>query len=92
MEQTATVEKSVKFVYELQNGAELPNTADIEMSVSKFKNGKATGHDQIPAQLIKEGEEELTSHEWKYGIIICPIHQKGNVYTSSVNGISLPTD
>jgi len=29
------------------------------MSLSKFKNGKANVHDQILAQLIKEGEEEL---------------------------------
>jgi hypothetical protein len=78
--------------------AEPPNNVDIEMSLSKFKNGKANGHDQIAAQLIKEGEEELkkvtykliskiqeeeiTPHERKYGIIICPIHQKGDVYTS----------
>jgi hypothetical protein len=63
------------------------------MSVSKLKNGKAPGHDQIPAKLIKEGgiklkkviyelilkiwEEEIIPHERKYGII-CPIHKKGD--------------
>jgi len=76
------------------------------MSFSKFKKGKANVHDQILAQFINEGEElkviytliskiqeeEITPHEWKYGIIICPIHQKGDVYTSLVNGISLLTD
>ena len=86
--------------------AEPPNDVDTETSLSKFKNGKANGHDQIPAQLIKEGEElkdviykliskiqeeKITLYKWKYGIIICPIHQKGDVYTSSVNGISLLT-
>jgi hypothetical protein len=28
---------------------EPPNDVDIEMAVSKLKNGKATGHDQILA-------------------------------------------
>jgi hypothetical protein len=34
---------------------EPPNDVDIEMAVSKLRNGKATGHDHIPAKLIKEG-------------------------------------
>ena len=38
---------------------EPPNDVDIEMAVSKLRNGKATGHDQIPAKLIKEGGKEL---------------------------------
>jgi len=29
------------------------------MAVSKLRNRKATGHDQIPAKLIKEGGNEL---------------------------------
>jgi hypothetical protein len=33
-----------------------PSDVDIEISIGKLKNGKATGHDQIPAELIKEGE------------------------------------
>jgi hypothetical protein len=32
---------------------------DIEMAVSKLKNGKVTEHDQILAKLIKEGGKEL---------------------------------
>ena len=59
------------------------NDVDIELSISKFQNGIENGHDQIPAQFIKEGEEELkaiykliskiqeeeiTPHEWKYGL------------------------
>jgi hypothetical protein len=35
------------------------NDVDIEMAVSKLRNGKATGHDQIPPKLIKEGGKEL---------------------------------
>jgi hypothetical protein len=38
---------------------EPPNDVDIEMPISKLKNGKATGHDQIPAQPIKKGGKEL---------------------------------
>jgi hypothetical protein len=38
---------------------EPPNDGDVEIAVSKLKNGKATGHDLIPAELIKEGEKEL---------------------------------
>ena len=34
---------------------EPPNDVDIQMEISKFKNGKATGHNQIPAELIKKG-------------------------------------
>jgi hypothetical protein len=72
---------------------EPPGDIDIDTSVSKLKNGKAPRHDQIPAELIEEGEielkkiiyelilkiweEEIIPHEWKYGII-CPIHKKGD--------------
>ena len=38
---------------------EPPNDVDIEMAISKFKNWKTTGHDQIAARLIKEGRKEL---------------------------------
>ena len=38
---------------------EPPNDVKIEMAVSKLKNGKATGHDQILATLIKGGGREL---------------------------------
>jgi hypothetical protein len=29
------------------------------MAISKMKNGKATRHDQVPAELIREGGKEL---------------------------------
>jgi len=29
------------------------------MAISKLRNGKATGHDQIPVKLIKGGGKEL---------------------------------
>ena len=38
---------------------EPPNDADIEMAMSKRKNGKSTEHDQILAELIKEGVKGL---------------------------------
>jgi hypothetical protein len=57
----------------------------MEMAVRKLKNGKETGHDQVPAELIKDGgkqlilviyvlmskiwNEEVTPREWKYGIM-----------------------
>ena len=39
--------------------AEPKNDVDIETVLSKLKNGKATGHDQIPAASIKDGRKEL---------------------------------
>ena len=36
---------------------EPPNDVDVEMAISKLKNGKASGHDLIPAELIKGGKE-----------------------------------
>jgi hypothetical protein len=38
---------------------EPPNNVAIEMAISKFISRKATGHDQIPAKLIKESGKEL---------------------------------
>ena len=52
MEWTVTVQTAEPHV-------EPPNDVDIEMTVSKLKNEKATGHDQIPPKLIKEGGLEL---------------------------------
>jgi len=73
---------------------EPPNDVDIEMAVSKLKNGKATGHDQIQTELIKQGgkepmkviyelmseiwEEEITPRERKYGIM-GPVLKKWDV-------------
>jgi hypothetical protein len=62
--------------------AEPTNDVDIEMELSKLKNGKATGHDQIPAASIKEGRKELikkviyelVSKIWKRSC-----HMSGNV-------------
>jgi len=73
---------------------EPPNDVGIEMTVRKLKNEKATGHGQIPAELIKEGgkqlmeviyelvskiwEEEVTQREGKYGIM-CPVLREWDV-------------
>jgi hypothetical protein len=38
---------------------EPPKDVDTEMAMRKFKNGKTTGHDPIPAELINEGGKEL---------------------------------
>jgi hypothetical protein len=38
---------------------EQTNDADIEITISKLKNGKANRHDQILAKLITEGGKQL---------------------------------
>jgi hypothetical protein len=38
---------------------EPPNNVAIEVAISKLINRKATGHNQIPARLIKESGKEL---------------------------------
>jgi len=48
---------------------EPPNDVDIEMAISKLKNGKAVGHDLILAELIKEGGKELKK-------VICELNSK----------------
>jgi len=35
------------------------NDVDIEMALGKLKYGNATGHDPVPARLIKEGGKDL---------------------------------
>jgi len=35
---------------------EPPSDVEMEMKTSQLKNGKATGHDQMPTTLIKEEE------------------------------------
>ena len=63
------------------------------MAISKLKNGKATGNDQFPAEVIKGGRwgssrrsfmnlfqiygRKRSYHAWKYGII-CPIQKRGD--------------
>ena len=36
-----------------------PHYVDTDMAISKFKNGKTNGHDQIPVEFITEGGKEL---------------------------------
>jgi len=52
--------------------AEPIDDVDTEMAITKLKNRKATGHDQIPIELIKEGGKglkeviyELISNIWE---------------------------
>jgi hypothetical protein len=39
---------------------EPPSDVDILMAISKLKNGKATGYDQILPRMIKEGGRDHT--------------------------------
>jgi hypothetical protein len=57
VEQTVIVEKNGHCVYKLtaQKYVHPPNDADIEMEISKLKNGKTTGCDKIVAKFIEEG-------------------------------------
>ena len=36
---------------------EPPNHVEMEMATSQLKNGKASGHDQIPTAFIKEEDK-----------------------------------
>ena len=38
---------------------EPPNDVDAQMTMSKLKNEKATGHDQIRVRVVKEGGKQL---------------------------------
>ena len=58
-ELTMAAENGRQCAYKLQNLVEPQNNLDIEMAICKVKIGKATGHDQIPAELIKHGGKEL---------------------------------
>ena len=42
-------------VHKEEPDVEPPNEDDKGMAISKVKNGKRTGHDQIPAEVVKEG-------------------------------------
>jgi hypothetical protein len=69
------------------------------MAISKSKNGKAPGFDQVPGEMIKEGGKELknityegikklrgrdhTTSGRKYGII-CPILKRGDVMMCNI--------
>jgi hypothetical protein len=70
-----------------------PNTSEFEIAIGKLKRYKSPGADQIPAELIQAGGEELRSeihklirliwnkeelpHQWKQSIVV-PIHKKGD--------------
>jgi hypothetical protein len=55
MEKTGAVEKSGQCAYKLQN-----RMLKHQMTaISKLKNGKATGHDQVSSELIKQERNEL---------------------------------
>jgi hypothetical protein len=55
--ENVTVEKSGRCACTLKNQpyVERPNDVDRGIAVSKLENGITTGHDQVPAELVKEG-------------------------------------
>ena len=70
-----------------------PNILEVEIAVEKLKMYKASGTDEIPAELIKRGgkplldkihsllcmiwEREVIPDQWKESIIV-PIHKEGD--------------
>ena len=76
----------------------------MNITLRKLKNGKATGHDQIPPKLIKrDGKylkkdiykiilkimvKEIIRQEWKYGII-CTIHKGDGLMCDNYRAVAL---
>ena len=52
-------EEWIMWVKTAEPSVEPPSNVAIKMVTSRFINRKATGHDQIPAKLIKESGKEL---------------------------------
>jgi sorting nexin-29 len=82
-----------------------PSVMEVEVAISRLKNNKAPGVDNLPAELFKTGcaalvyklhtlighvwSEEVLPEEWMIGVV-CPIHKKGCKLTcSNYRGISL---
>jgi hypothetical protein len=82
-----------------------PSVMEVEAAISRLKNNKAPGVDNLPAELFKSGcaalisklhalivrvwSDEVLPKEWMIGVI-CPIHKKGCKMTcSNYRGISL---
>jgi hypothetical protein len=82
-----------------------PTIEEVEMTFQKLKKHKAPGTDNIPAKLLKYGENELVKHlhtiikeiwlkeemptDWNLSII-CSVHKKGDIIKcSNYRGVSL---
>jgi hypothetical protein len=60
MEQTVAVgNESTMFIQIAAPHVEPPNDVDLQMEISKLKNGKASGHDQNRFELVKVVGKEL---------------------------------
>jgi hypothetical protein len=53
------VVKRTMYVKTAEPYAEPPHYVDIHMAISKLKNGKTTGHDQIPVEFMTQRGKEL---------------------------------
>lgn len=91
--------------HEIENLEQIPTYEEVEETINKLKNNKATGTDQINAELIKEGgkdlhktihkllvkiwNEEKMPEDWKMGMIM-PIPKKGDLTKcTNYRGITL---
>jgi hypothetical protein len=83
-----------------------PSLVEVEIAIGKLKSYKSLGTDQIPAKLIKAGDETLCfeihkfiysiwnkeelPQQWKESIII-PIYRKDNKTDKESPSYELPT-
>jgi hypothetical protein len=84
-----------------------PSASEFEVAIGKLKSYKSPGVDQIPAELIQAGGDELRSeihklirliwnkeelpHQWKESIVV-PMHKKADkTDCSNYRGMSLLT-
>ena len=90
---------------ESNENLEPPKVEEVRIAMKKLKNNKAPGTDNIPAEMLKQGgnqleqfllkivtsvwEEEKMPQQWKEGII-CPLYKKGDqMECGNYRGITL---
>jgi hypothetical protein len=107
-EETEVPEGNQSIGRDVDDGAEEidpPTEAEMHEAIRSLKNNKASGTDDLPAEIFKEGgeriaivlwylmkgiwEKEEIPEDWK-AIIICPIYKKGDkLHCRNYRGISL---
>jgi Reverse transcriptase (RNA-dependent DNA polymerase) len=82
-----------------------PTIDEVELAISRLKNNKSPGADELPAELFKSGNKALSTtlhaiisriweceslpDDWRLGVI-CPLHKKGCIMEcGNYRGITL---